>query len=53
MKKYKRILIIVNLILLLVLFNNSILQKETLLSNGQLILLELAPADPPMPEPSF
>jgi len=46
MKKYKRILIIVNLILLLVLFNNSILQKETLLSNGQLILLELAPVDP-------
>lgn len=46
MKKYKWIIIIVNLIILLGLFNNSILQKEELLSNGQLILLELAPVDP-------
>ena len=36
----------VNLIILLGLFNNSILQKEELLSNGQLILLELVPVDP-------
>lgn len=46
MKKYKWIIIMVNLIILLGLFNNSILQKEELLSNGQLILLELAPVDP-------
>ncbi len=36
----------VNLIILLGLFNNAILQKEELLANGQLILLELAPVDP-------
>jgi uncharacterized membrane-anchored protein len=46
MKKYKWIIILVNLLILLGLFNNSILQKEKLLSNGQLILLELAPVDP-------
>ena len=46
MKKYKWIIILVNLIILLVLFNNSILQKEELLSDGQLVLLELAPVDP-------
>jgi uncharacterized membrane-anchored protein len=28
------------------LFNNSILQKEELLTDGQLVLLELAPVDP-------
>ena len=46
MKKYKWIIILINLIILLVLFNNSILQKEELLSDGQLVLLELAPVDP-------
>lgn len=46
MKKYKWIIILVNLIILLGLFNNSILEKETLLSDGKLILLELAPVDP-------
>ena len=46
MKKYKWILILINLIILLGLFNNSILKKEELLSNGQTILLELAPVDP-------
>jgi uncharacterized membrane-anchored protein len=46
MKKYKWIVILINLIILLGLFNNSILQKEELLTNGQLVLLELAPADP-------
>jgi len=46
MKKYKWIIILVNLIILLGLFNNSILKKETLLSDGKLILLELAPVDP-------
>lgn len=46
MKKYKYILILINLIVLLGLFNNSILKKEELLSNGQTILLKLAPVDP-------
>ncbi|MEE9364383.1 MAG: GDYXXLXY domain-containing protein [Cellulophaga sp.] len=46
MKKYRWILIIANLIILLGVFNNSILQKEALLSDGQLVLLELAPVDP-------
>ncbi|WP_411029875.1 GDYXXLXY domain-containing protein [Spongiimicrobium sp. 3-5] len=46
MKKYRRIVILGNLIILLVLFNNSIFQKEALLSDGQLVLLELAPVDP-------
>jgi uncharacterized membrane-anchored protein len=46
MKKYKWIIIIINLIILLGLFNNSILQKEELLTDGQLVLLELAPVDP-------
>ncbi|MTI30110.1 GDYXXLXY domain-containing protein [Xanthovirga aplysinae] len=46
MKKYKWIIILVNLIILLVLFNNSIVKKENLLAEGKLILLELAPVDP-------
>lgn len=46
MKKYKWIIILVNLIIMLVLFNKSIFQKEELLSDGKLILLELAPVDP-------
>jgi len=46
MKKYKWIIILTNLIILLGLFNNSILQKEELLTDGQLVLLELAPVDP-------
>ncbi|NQX85579.1 MAG: GDYXXLXY domain-containing protein [Flavobacteriaceae bacterium] len=46
MRKYKWILILINLIILLGLCNNSILKKEELLSNGQTILLELAPVDP-------
>ena len=46
MKKYKWIIILVNLLILLGLFNNSIVKKESLLSDGKLILLELAPVDP-------
>ena len=46
MKKFKWILILVNLIVLLVLFSNSIREKEEILLNGKLILLELAPVDP-------
>ena len=46
MKKYSRIFIIVNLVLLLVYFNWSVYQKERTLKNGQLVLFELAPVDP-------
>ena len=46
MRKYKRIIIVLNLIMVLGLFTRSILKKETLLSDGQLILLEVAPVDP-------
>ncbi len=46
MKKFKWIFILANLIILVGLFTNSILKKEAILSNGKLILLELAPVDP-------
>lgn len=46
MKKVSRILIIVNLLLLLGYFNWSIFQKEQILKDGQLVLLQLAPVDP-------
>jgi uncharacterized membrane-anchored protein len=46
MKKYKWIIILVNLIVLLGWFTNSIMQKETILSQGDLVLLKLAPVDP-------
>ncbi|MCS4303264.1 GDYXXLXY domain-containing protein [Chryseobacterium sp. BIGb0232] len=46
MNKYKWLIIILNLVLLLVYFNYSVVEKETLLKNGQPILLKLAPVDP-------
>lgn len=46
MKKYSRILIIANLILLLGYFNWSVFKKEQTLKDGQLVLLHLAPVDP-------
>ena len=46
MKKYKWIIIVANLAAVLFFFNRSLLQKEELLANGKLILLELAPVDP-------
>lgn len=46
MKKYKWLIILLNLILLLVYFNWSVFKKEKLLENGQLVLLKLAPVDP-------
>ena len=46
MKKYKWLIILLNLILLLVYFNWSVFKKENLLENGQLVLLKLAPVDP-------
>lgn len=46
MKKYKWLIIFINLLILLGIFNFSVIQKEALLSGGKLILLELAPVDP-------
>ena len=46
MKKYSRILIIVNLLLLLGYFNWSVYKKDQTLKDGQLVLLQLAPVDP-------
>ncbi len=46
MKKYKWLIIILNPILLLLYFNFSVLKKEELLKDGQLVLLKLAPVDP-------
>lgn len=46
MKKYKSLFILGNLLLLLIYFNSAIWQKETILQEGELILLELAPVDP-------
>jgi uncharacterized membrane-anchored protein len=46
MKKYRWMIIMVNLVLLLIYFNISIAGKEKLLSDGKLVLLELAPVDP-------
>ncbi|MBC8109892.1 MAG: GDYXXLXY domain-containing protein [Verrucomicrobia bacterium] len=46
MKKYKWLVIGLNLVLLLIFFNFSVVQKEAILSTGKLVLLELAPLDP-------
>jgi uncharacterized membrane-anchored protein len=46
MKKYKWIIILLNLLLLLVYFNYSVMKKEELLQGEQLVLLALAPVDP-------
>ncbi len=46
MKKYKWVIILINLIIVLALFHISTAKKETLLSDGTLVLLELAPVDP-------
>ncbi|HLP50128.1 MAG TPA: GDYXXLXY domain-containing protein [Chitinophagales bacterium] len=46
MKKYSKLLIALNLLLLLGFFINSVIKKEATLKNGQLVLLELAPVDP-------
>lgn len=46
MKKYKVIIILLNLLLVLSFFHYSVLKKEAILQEGKLILLELAPVDP-------
>lgn len=46
MKKYKWILILINLVVLFAFFNYSVIKKEEILTDGQLVLLKLAPKDP-------
>lgn len=46
MKKYKRIIVLLNLVALIIFFNYSIEKKEILLKEGKLVLLKLAPVDP-------
>lgn len=46
MKKYIVPIALLNLLLLLVYFNYSVVRKEKLLTDGQFVLLELVPADP-------
>lgn len=46
MKKYKNYIILFNLLIILILINLSIYQKENVLTHGDLVLLELAPVDP-------
>lgn len=46
MKKYKWVIILLNLLILLLVFNNNVIKKESMLSEGKLVLLELAPVDP-------
>jgi len=46
MKKIRNILIGINLIGVFLLFNFSIINKESILDKGELVLLDLAPIDP-------
>jgi uncharacterized membrane-anchored protein len=46
MKRYKWPLVLLNLALVIILFNWSVIQKEKTLKGGRLVLLELAPVDP-------
>ena len=46
MKKYRKQILIINLILVLAMVNYAIFKKEKTLREGQLVLLELAPVDP-------
>lgn len=46
MKKIKWYLVLINLVALMVYFNYSVREKEHLLIDGNLVLLQLAPVDP-------
>ncbi|MCL2326282.1 MAG: GDYXXLXY domain-containing protein [Proteobacteria bacterium] len=46
MKKYVSIAILINLCLVIGLFNYAVIRKEDTLKNGQLTLIRLAPVDP-------
>lgn len=44
--KYKKYLVVANLIVVLVYFGMTVYNKEAILKEGELVLLELAPVDP-------
>ncbi len=46
MKKYNKYILLLNLVLIVVLFNNSVWEKEKTLKTGTLVLIPLAPVDP-------
>lgn len=46
MKMHKRIIILINLVIVMAVFNWSVRQKEKTLAHARLILLPLAPVDP-------
>jgi len=46
MKKSNLFFLLINLAALLIYFNYAVSQKEDILKNGELVLLELAPVDP-------
>ncbi|MCL6266608.1 GDYXXLXY domain-containing protein [Flagellimonas myxillae] len=46
MNRIQKVIILVNLLIVLGLLGNSVFKKEQLLSDGTMILLELAPVDP-------
>lgn len=46
MKNWRSYLIFVGLLLIIFLFPYSVLKKESLLENGEVVLLKLAPVDP-------
>ena len=46
MVKLKFIVLVINLVFLLFYCNNAVIDKEKTLSNGKLLLFELAPVDP-------
>ncbi|SFI83806.1 GDYXXLXY domain-containing protein [Myroides guanonis] len=43
---YKKYIVVTNLIVVLVYFGMTVFNKETILKEGELVLLELAPVDP-------
>lgn len=45
-RNLKNIVVLVNLVAVLAFFNLSVVEKEDILEDGQLVLLELAPVDP-------
>jgi uncharacterized membrane-anchored protein len=45
-RNLKSIVVLVNLVAVLAFFNLSVAEKEDILTDGQLVLLELAPVDP-------
>ena len=46
MKKYYKWIVLSNLLVLLIYFNWSVMQKEEIIADGNLVLFRLAPVDP-------